>query len=481
MTLFINNEFVNSLSGKIFPVLNPSTAERICDVQEGSKADIDVAVEAAKNAVKLGSPWRRMDASKRGLLINKLADLIERDGSHIRAIEAIEAGMVQGISGFDLSVGLSNLRYQAGWADKIHGKTIPIDGDYFCYTRREPVGVVGAILPWNFPMFLTCIKLGAALACGNTVVIKPSEETPLATLYIGSLIVEAGFPPGVVNIVSGYGKTAGAAIAEHMDVDLVSFTGSIEVGKLVQQAAGRTNLKRVCLELGGKSPTIVFADADIDYAVEVGHRSVFSHSGQLCVAGSRLFVQDEIYEEFVKKAVRRAKQGKVGSPEQEGVERGPQINQAQVDKIIRLIESGKKEGAILNCGGARVANNKGYFIESTVFSDVTDDMQIAKEEIFGPVQQIMRFKTIEEVIERANKTHYGLASAVFTKDLDKALTIANSMKAGTVWVNIHGMPMAQAPQGGYKMSGIGRECGEEIIQEYTEVKTVIIKIPEKNS
>ncbi|XP_072050603.1 aldehyde dehydrogenase 1A1-like [Amphiura filiformis] len=474
--LFINNEFVNSVSGNSFTTINPTTAEKICNVQEADKADVDLAVKAAREAFKLGSPWRRMDASQRGRLINKLAGLIERDAKYLAALETLDNGMIIGTS-FGVMIGSARqLRYFAGWADKIQGKTIPIDGDFFCYTRYEPVGVVGAIVPWNFPVFLLTGKLVNALTCGNTIVIKPAEQTPLTALYIASLVKEAGFPPGVVNVLPGYGPTAGAAIAEHMDVDFVTFTGSTEVGHLIQQASGKSNLKRVALEMGGKSPNIVFADADLDYAVEVSHRGLFNHSGQVCLAASRTFVQEEIYDEFVRKSVARAKRRVIGNPYLKTTEGGPQINQEQVDKIMDLIESGKHQGAKLECGGKR-HGDKGYFIESTVFSNVKDDMRIATEEIFGPVQQLIKFKTLEEVSERANKTKYGLAAAVFTKDIDKAISIANTVSAGIVWVNVYGVMGGPVPFGGFKMSGIGREGGEDGLMEYLEVKTVIIKQP----
>ncbi|XP_074787758.1 aldehyde dehydrogenase 1A1 isoform X3 [Athene noctua] len=372
--IFINNEWHDSVSGKKFEVFNPANEEKICEVEEGDKADVDKAVKAARRAFELGSPWRTMDASERGRLLNKLADLVERD----------------------------------------------------------------------------------------------------------RLILAAGFPPGVVNIVPGFGPTAGAAISHHMDVDKVAFTGSTEVGKLIKEAAGKSNLKRVTLELGGKSPNIIFADADLDAAVEFAHIGLFYHQGQCCIAGSRIFVEEPIYDEFVHRSIERAKKYTLGNPLLPGVQQGPQIDKEQFQKILELIESGKKEGAKLECGGGPWGD-KGYFIQPTVFSNVTDDMRIAKEEIFGPVQQIMKFKTIDEVIKRANNTTYGLAAAVFTKDIDKALTFAAALQAGTVWVNCYSAMSAQCPFGGFKMSGNGREMGEYGLHEYTEVKTVTIKIPQKNS
>ncbi|XP_032068388.1 retinal dehydrogenase 1 isoform X4 [Thamnophis elegans] len=479
--IFINNEWHNSASGKKFPVYNPATGEKICEVEEGDKEDVDKAVKAARKAFEFGSSWRTADASERGRLLSKLADLIERDSLLLATMESLNGGKVFSHAYLmDLGGCINTLRYFAGWADKIQGRTIPMDGNYFTFTRHEPVGVCGQIIPWNFPLVMFIWKIAPALCCGNTVVVKPAEQTPLTALHMGALIKEAGFPPGVVNIVPGYGPTAGAAISNHMDVDKVSFTGSTEVGQMIKEAAGKSNLKRVTLELGGKSPNIIFADADLDSAVEFAHIGVFYHQGQCCIAGSRIFVEEKIYDEFVRRSVERAKKNILGNPLSPGVSQGPQIDKEQYDKILGLIESGKKEGAKLECGGGP-GGDKGFFIQPTVFSDVTDDMRIAKEEIFGPVQQIMKFKTIEEVIKRANNTRYGLAAAVFTKDIDKALTFAAALQAGTVWVNCYSAVSAQSPFGGFKMSGNGRELGEYGLHEYTEVKTVTIKIPQKNS
>lgn len=338
----------------------------------------------------------------------------------------------------------------------------------------------GQITPWNAPILSQACKIAPALCAGNVVVLKPSEFTSLTALYIGSLIIEAGFPPGVVNIVPGYGPTAGAALSSHLDVDQICFTGSIRVGRLIQQAAGASNLKRVILELGGKSPNIIFADADIDLAVEMSHIGVFLNQGQGCCAGTRIFVEESAYDEFVKKSVEKAKKRTVGDPFDNNYDQGAQINQAQFDKIMELIESGKKEGATINCGGNRVGD-KGFFIEPTVFSDVQDDMRIAKEEIFGPVMQIMKFKDMDELLERANKTIYGLAAAVFTKDVDKALTVSQGIRAGTIWVNCYYGITTQTPFGGFKQSGNGREYGEDCLKHYCEIKTITVKIPEKNS
>uniref|UniRef100_A0A4W5Q3M3 Aldehyde dehydrogenase 1 family, member A2 n=1 Tax=Hucho hucho TaxID=62062 RepID=A0A4W5Q3M3_9TELE len=476
--IFINNEWQDSVSGKTFPVYNPASGEQICEVQEAEKADVDKAVQAARLAFTLGSVWRRMDASERGRLLAKLADLVERDSAYLATIESMDSGKPFLPTLFvDLQGTIKTLRYYAGYADKIHGTSIPMDGDYLTFTRHEPIGVCGQIIPWNFPLMMTAWKLGPALACGNTVVLKPAEQTPLTCLYIGSLVKEAGFPPGVVNILPGFGPTAGAAIASHMGIDKVAFTGSTEVGKLIQEAAGKSNLKRVTLELGGKNPNIIFADADLDLAVEQAHQGVFFNAGQCCTAGSRIFVEEPIYEEFVRRSVERAKRRTVGSPFDPTTEQGPQEQQS---RVLEFIQSGISEGARLECGG-KALGLKGFFIEPTVFSNVKDDMRIAKEEIFGPVQQIMKFKTIDEVIERANNTEYGLVAAVFTRDITKAMTISTAMQAGTVWINCFNALSTQCPFGGYKMSGNGRELGDCGLKEYSEVKTITIKISVKNS
>ncbi len=475
--LLINNQWVESASGKRFPTVNPATGEEICRVAEADAADVDKAVHAAREAFEKG-PWRKMAAAERGKLLYKLADLIEKNADALARLEALDNGKPYQVARTaDLPLVIGCYRYYAGWADKIQGKTIPVAGNYFCYTRHEPVGVVGQIIPWNFPLLMQAWKLGPALAAGNTVVLKPAEQTPLTALRVGELIIEAGFPAGVVNILPGYGPTAGAAIAWHNGVDKVAFTGSTEVGHLIMEAAARSNLKRVTLELGGKSPNIVFADADMDQAIEGAHFALFFNQGQCCCAGSRLFVEAKAYDEFVEKSVARAKKRKVGDPFDPTSEQGPQVDDVQFEKVMSYILAGKTEGASLVAGGNRVGN-RGFFIEPTVFADVKDDMKIAKEEIFGPVMSIMKFKDVEEVVERSNRTEYGLAAAVWTRDISKAHAIANSVRAGTVWVNCYDVFDAAAPFGGFKQSGIGRELGEYGLQQYTEVKTVTVKLPD---
>ncbi|MGA8598929.1 MAG: aldehyde dehydrogenase family protein [Bryobacteraceae bacterium] len=474
--LLINNRWVYSVSGKRFDTVNPATGDVLAQVAEADAPDVELAVKAARKAFHSKSPWRLMSASERGKLMNRLADLIEKHADELATLESLDNGKPQHVARTaDLPLTIACYRYYAGWADKIQGKTIPISGDYFCYTRLEPVGVVGQIIPWNFPLLMQAWKLAPALACGNTVVLKVAEQTPLSALRVGELILEAGFPAGVVNILAGYGPTAGQAIARHMDVDKVAFTGSTEVGHLIMQAAAETNLKRVTLELGGKSPNIVFADADMEQAVEGSHFALFFNQGQCCCAGSRVFVEDKIYDEFVERSTQRAKKRKVGNPLDASTEQGPQVDDAQFEKVLSYVEAGKREGAKLMCGGDRVGN-KGYFVAPTVFAEVKDDMKIAQEEIFGPVMSILKFKDMDELVERANKTMYGLAAAVWTRDISKAHYIANNVRAGTVWVNCFDVFDAAAPFGGFKQSGMGRELGEYGLQQYSEVKTVTVKL-----
>jgi aldehyde dehydrogenase (NAD+) len=472
--LLIDNKWVDSASGKRFKTITPADGEVICEVAEADKADVDKAVVAARAA--FNGEWSKMSASKRGALMHRLADLIEKHADELARLESLDNGKpLRDSSAADLPLTIACYRYYAGWADKIQGKTIPINGNYFCYTRHEPVGVVGQIIPWNFPLLMQAWKLGPALAAGCTVVMKPAEQTPLSALRVGELIVEAGFPPGVVNILPGYGPTAGAAIASHRDIDKVAFTGSTEVGHLIMEAAAKSNLKRVTLELGGKSPNIIFADANMDEAVEGSHFGLFFNQGQCCCAGSRLFVEEKVYDEVVEKSVQRAKRRVVGNPFDKNTEQGPQVDHDQFEKVMGYIEAGKKDGAKLLCGGGR-SGKSGYFVEPTVFADVKDDMKIAREEIFGPVMSIIKFKSIDEVVQRANGTAYGLAAAVWTKDISKAMAISSRVRAGTVWVNCYDVFDAAAPFGGFKQSGIGRELGEYGLQNYIEVKTVTVQL-----
>jgi aldehyde dehydrogenase (NAD+) len=473
--MFIGGKWVDSQSGKTFATQNPTNGETICHVAEGDKADIDLAVKAARKAFESG-PWAKMTAADRGRLLNKLADAVEAHKDELAALESLDNGKpIADSLAADLPLTVQCYRYYAGWADKIHGKTIPIAGDFFCYTRHEPVGVVGQIIPWNFPLLMQAWKWAPALACGNTVVLKPAEQTPLTALRVAQLAQEVGFPDGVLNVVPGYGPTAGAALAGHMDVDKVAFTGETGTGKIVMTAAAQSNLKRVSLELGGKSPNVVFADADLDAAVEGAYFGLFFNQGQCCCAGSRLFVEEKAYDAFVEKMLAKAKARKVGDPFDPATQQGPQVSQEQFDRVMGYIAAGKKDGAKMLLGGNRVGE-KGYFIEPTIFTNVKDEMKIAQEEIFGPVMSILKFKNTDEVLERGNRTFYGLAAAVWTKDIQKALRLANGLRAGTVWVNCYDVFDAAAPFGGYKMSGIGRELGEYALQLYTEVKTVTVAL-----
>lgn len=472
--LFINNEFVDAVSGKTFETINPATGKVIGSVAEGDKADVDLAVKAAKKAFSLNSEWRKMESQKRADLIIKLAALMERDKHMLANLEVIDNGKTFDAAVFDIECSIDTLKYYAGWTDKFFGDTIPVSS-FISMTKKEPIGVVGQIIPWNYPILMLAWKWGPALAAGCTIVMKPAEQTPLSALHMGALSKEAGFPPGVINIITGYGPTAGAAISMHKDIQKVAFTGSVEVGRIIMEAAAKSNLKKVSLELGGKSPIVIFDDADIDYAVEVAHNALFDNHGQSCCAGSRTFVHEKIYDQFVAKAVQKAKERKVGNPFESGVLQGPQIDDEMFSKVLNYIESGKTEGAKLECGGKRFGD-VGFFIEPTVFSNVTDDMKIAKEEIFGPVQSIFKFSTIEEVIERANNTTYGLAAAVVTNDINKAILFANSVDAGSVWINCYDAVLPQTPFGGFKQSGFGRELGKDGLDNYLENKTITIKM-----
>jgi len=472
--LLIDGKFRDSVSGKTFATINPATEEVIAQVAEGEAADIDLAVKAARKAFERG-PWSKMDARDRGRLMFKLADLIEEHIDDLARLETLDNGKpINESRNGDLPLVIDCLRYYAGWADKIHGQTIPVRGNYFCYSRREPVGVVGQIIPWNFPMLMVAWKWGPALAAGCTVVLKPAEQTPLTALRMGELALEAGYPAGVINIVPGFGETAGAPLVAHKGVDKIAFTGETTTGKLIMKSAADT-LKRVTLELGGKSPNIVFADADLDAAVDGAMLGLFLNQGQCCCAGSRLLVQEPVYDKILERLAERSKKRKLGDPFDTATEQGPQIDEGQFKKILSYIEKGKAQGARCVTGGERFGN-KGYFIKPTVFADVKDSMAIATDEIFGPVMQVLKFKDIEDVIERANSTDYGLAAAVWTRDIGKAHTIANRVRAGTVWVNCYDVFDAAAPFGGFKNSGLGRELGEKSLDNYTEHKTVTVAL-----
>jgi aldehyde dehydrogenase (NAD+) len=472
--LLIGGKWQDAVSGKTFATVNPATEETIAEVAEGDAADIDLAAKAARAAFETG-PWAKMDARDRGKLMTKLANLIEDNFDELAALESLDNGKpICDARAADLPLVIDCLHYYAGWADKIHGDTIPIRGDYFCYTRREPLGVCGQIIPWNFPMLMAAWKWGPALAAGCTIVMKPAEQTPLTCLRMAELALEAGFPPGVINVVPGYGPTAGAALVKHPGVDKIAFTGEHCTAQIIMADAAQT-LKRLTFELGGKSPNIVFADADLDAAIAGAEFGLFFNQGQCCCAGSRLFVEESVHDEFVDKIVERANSRVLGNPFDAKTTQGPQVDQAQFEKIMTFIEKGKEQGAACVTGGNRFGD-KGYFVEPTVFTGVTDDMAIATDEIFGPVMNILSFKDFDEVVERSNNTQFGLAAAVWTRDVQKAHRIANAVRAGTVWVNCYDVFDAAAPFGGFKMSGMGRELGEAALANYTESKTVTMSL-----
>lgn len=472
--ILIGDEWRDALSGKTFKTFNPATEEVIAEVAEGDEADIDLAVKAARKAFESG-PWPSMDARDRGRLLNRLADLIEENFDELSALETLDNGKpIADARAADLPLVIDCLRYYAGWADKIHGDTIPIRGNYFCYTKREPLGVCGQIIPWNFPMLMVAWKWGPALAAGCTIVMKPAEQTPLTCLRMAELALEAGFPPGVINVVPGYGPTAGASLVKHLGVDKIAFTGEHLTAQKIMADAAMT-LKRLTFELGGKSPNVIFADSDLDAAVAGAEFGLFFNQGQCCCAGSRVFVEESVKEEFVDRVVERAAARKVGNPFETSTMQGPQVDQAQFDKIMSFIEKGRAGGAACLTGGNRVGD-KGFFVEPTVFDNVTDDMDIATNEIFGPVMSVLSFKDLDEIIERSNNTFYGLAAAVWTRDVGKAHRYAEAVRAGTVWVNCYDVFDAGAPFGGFKMSGIGRELGAAALNNYTELKTVTMSL-----
>ena len=471
--LFVGGQWHASESGKTFPTINPATGETICHVAEGDRADVDRAVQAARKALESG-PWSTMDAADRGRLLFKLADLVERQTKELAALESLNSGKLLTDAFGDMQGVVNTLRYYAGWADKIEGRTVPVRGSFLSYTLRQPVGVVGQIIPWNFPLLMLAWKWGPALACGNTLVLKPAEQTPLTALRMAELSVEAGFPAGVINVINGYGETAGAALVAHPGVDKIAFTGHVETAKVIQKAAADT-LKRVTFELGGKSPNVVFADADLNAAVAGAFHASYFHGGQCCTAGSRLFVEEKIRAEFVERLADMARKRKLGDPLEPGTEQGPQVSQEQMDKILCYVELGQKQGARLVTGGRR-AGDRGFFVEPAIFDNVEDQMAIAREEIFGPVVSVLPFQKMEEVIQRANNTSYGLAAAIWTKDIDKAHLFARQVKAGTVWVNCYHVVDSTTPFGGFKMSGQGRENGAAALEHYTELKTVTTKL-----
>ena len=474
--LLIDGEWIEAASGKVFPVYNPATGEIIAQVAEGDKEDIDRAVRAARKAFD-GGPWRTMTPSERGRYIWRVAELLEQHSEEFAQLESLDNGKpITETRAADVPLAVDLFRYMAGWASKIEGNTIPISmpGKYFAYTLREPVGVVGQIIPWNFPLLMAAWKLGPALAAGCTIILKPASLTPLTALRLGELFIEAGFPAGVVNIVTGPGQTAGAALAAHPDVDKIAITGSTEVGKQIVHAA-TGNLKKVSLELGGKSPNIVLKDADMEAAIQGAANAIFFNQGQVCCAGSRLYVEEAVFEQVVEGVAKRARKIKVGPGLDPSTQMGPLVSDQQLRLVSDYVEAGLASGATALSGGHRYGE-QGYFLEPTVLAHVKQDMQVVQEEIFGPVVVALPFKELDEILPLANDSMYGLAAGIWTKDLSKAHVLAAHLNAGTVWINCYNVFDAAMPFGGYKQSGWGREMGHEVLENYTEVKSVCIKL-----
>ncbi len=474
--MLINGKWVEAASGKTFPTYNPATGEVLSHVAEGDREDINRAVEAARAAFETG-PWSRLTASQRGRMIWKLADLLEENLEEFAELETLDNGKPFKVArGADVPLAVDLFRYMAGWATKIEGNTIPISVPYapgakfLAYTQREPVGVVGQIIPWNFPLLMAAWKLGPALATGCTVVLKPAEQTPLSALRLGELIQEAGIPDGVVNIIPGYGETAGAALAAHPDVDKIAFTGSTEVGKLILQAAAG-NLKKVSLELGGKSPNIVFGDVDVESAIAGSASAIFFNHGQCCCAGSRLYVEKSIFDKVVDGVADHAQKINVGPGMDASTDMGPLVSEEQLNRVCGYLDSGFSEGAKAVAGGSR-HGDKGYFVKPTVLVNTSEKMKVVQEEIFGPVVTAIPFKDADDLVTQANDSVYGLAAGVWTRDISKAHRMASKLRAGTVWINCYNIFDAALPFGGYKQSGWGREMGHDALEMYTEVKAV---------
>jgi aldehyde dehydrogenase (NAD+) len=476
---FINGKYQESAGAARIEVRNPATGELLTTVPDGTSQDVDRAVTAARRSFE-EQTWRKKDPSEKERILWRFADTIDEHKEELAALESLENGKTlrEALRG-DVNPAIDALRYYAGWVRRIYGETIPVDGPFLNYTLREPVGVAGAIVPWNYPSCIAMWKIAPALACGCSLVLKPSELTPLTALKMAQYAHEAGVPEGVLNVVTGYGATAGEALGRHMDVDKISFTGSIRTARALLQASAESNLKRLSLELGGKSPNIVFPDADLDAAVHSAFWGIFANKGEVCSAGSRLLVHQDIHDEFLAKLVERAKRMRVGDPLDPKSEMGSQISKTQLDRILGYIESGVAEGAKLLCGGGRDtdgAKAKGFFVKPTVFSEVKPGMKIAQEEIFGPVLSAIRFHTADEAVSIANGTIYGLVSAVWTKDVGLAHRFAGEIKAGSVWINTYNGFDSATPFGGYKQSGFGRDLGAHALEQYTNVKSIWVAL-----
>ncbi len=476
--LLINGKWVEPKTGKYFKTYNPATEEVLSEIAEAGKEDVDMAVKAARQAFEDGRFHRKMSAAQRARCMYKLADLIEKHADELAELETLDNGKpINESKHVDVPATIETYRYYAGWATKLEGETINANNNFFTYTLREPIGVVGQIIPWNFPMLMQAWKWGPALACGNSVVLKPAEQTPLTALRIGELALEAGFPEGVINIVTGLGPdSAGEFLANHDDVDKIAFTGEDKTGQLIVQASVKT-LKRVSLELGGKAPNIVFADADIDAAVNGAITGIFFNQGQVCCAGSRLFLEKSIHDEFMSRLLDRVGKMRQGSGLDEKTQIGPQVSKDQQERVLSYVDIAKKEGAKLACGGEQPEDlKKGYFVKPTIFTNVKNDMRIAQEEVFGPVLAVIPFEGMDDVADQANKVRFGLSGAVWTKDVKKAHKFASHIKAGTIWVNCYNVFDPAVPFGGYKMSGYGRELGKHSIELYSNIKSVWVNM-----